>query len=187
MHAPDQLVHFLHGVDGLAEMGGMGHSYGIPGQHACASPGRRYIRPCIPAAMPHGAGSVPASPCSWVSPGSCRLQMTDTTSRKIQGLPSCRPADHDTVAAGLVQNGFRFLRAVHIPVADHGNLHRILHLCDDIPVCLSTVILGSGPSMHRHRCHTAGFRDLRDLHGIDMVIIKTLPDLHGHRLVDGSD
>ena len=32
MHAPDELVHFLHGVDGLAEMGGMGHSYGIPGQ-----------------------------------------------------------------------------------------------------------------------------------------------------------
>ena len=32
MHSPDQFVHFLHGIDGLAEMSGMGHSHRIPGQ-----------------------------------------------------------------------------------------------------------------------------------------------------------
>ena len=32
LHSPDQFVHFLHGIDGLAEMSGMGHSHRIPGQ-----------------------------------------------------------------------------------------------------------------------------------------------------------
>ena len=162
----------------------MGHSHRIPGQVLAHLPDTGVFPLVFQLQCRMAQDHFPLLPVR----GSCRDRAIFQIGYHLPenpGISFCRPADHDTIAAGLFQNGFCFFRAVHIPVADHWNLHCILHLCDDIPVCLSAVVLGSRPSVHRHRCHTTGFRDLRDLHGIDMVIVEAFSDLHCHRLIDG--
>ena len=99
------------------------------------------------------------------------------------GIPLCGPAYHYPVTARSGQHFFRRPGTVHIPVADNRNLHRLLHLADDIPVRAAAVVLLPGAPMHRNGGHTAVLRDLCDFHRITVCLVKSLTDLNRHGLV----
>ena len=89
---------------------------------------------------------------------------------------------HYTVASGLFHKCLCLLGGCNISVTDNGDLNRFLYLPDDIPVCFSAVILGSGPAVNSHRIHACGFRGLSDLNGINMFGVKALSEFNGDRL-----
>ena len=98
-------------------------------------------------------------------------------------ISPCGTADGHPVAARLYQHLLRGLRPRHISVSDHGNLHRGLHLGDDVPVRLSGIELLSRPSMYGDGGRAALLGDVGQLHRIDMLLVKAFADLHRHRLL----
>ena len=97
------------------------------------------------------------------------------------GISPGGPPDHDAVAAGLFCHGRRFLRRIHIPVADHRDMHRLFYFADNLPVRLPGIILFPGSSMNSHRSCAAVFDDPGNLHSIFMIAVKSLTDFHRHR------
>ena len=96
-------------------------------------------------------------------------------------IASGSPADHNAVAAGLLHHVQGVLHASDVPVSDDRDAHRLFHLPDDVPVRFSGIVLLSCPPVD---CHSSGPRVLDDpgnLHRVDAGVVKSLPDLDGHR------
>ena len=100
-------------------------------------------------------------------------------------IPLCAPTNHDAVAASHLHKLPCSLRRSHISISNDWNLHRFFYLTDNVPVRFSTVILLSGPAMHRYRCCSCAFRNSCNLHCIDMLIVKSFSNLYGYRFFDG--
>ena len=91
-----------------------------------------------------------------------------------------RPGDHHAVAAGLLHHGQSVLGGVDVAVAQHGNLHGLLHPADDVQINARGVHLlpGAGVDGHQHGARLlAGFGAL---HGRHMVGVPALAHFHGH-------
>ena len=101
------------------------------------------------------------------------------------GIPFSGPADHDAVAARLIEQCLRFFRGIHVAVSNDRNGNRLFHLADDLPVRFTGIILLPRPAMNGDGSRSGGFQALRHLHGVDAVLGKSFPDLHGHGLFDG--
>ena len=94
-----------------------------------------------------------------------------------------RSSDHHAGAAGLLQHPHSRFRTVHIAIADHGDGYRLANLTDDLPVGFSGIILFSCPPVNGDGGNTAVLQNFRDLHCIDMFLVKTFPDLYRHRFL----
>ena len=96
------------------------------------------------------------------------------------------PANHHSITFCLLKHPLSVFPVCDVPVSDHWYGNRLFHLTDNIPVSLSGVILFPRPAVHSHCSAPGVLDDLRDLHRIDMVIIKTFADLHCYRLLNSS-
>ena len=96
----------------------------------------------------------------------------------------CSSCDHDSVTSCLFHQLFCFLRTCHISISNYRNRDRLFHLTDDIPICLSAVILFSCPSVHGYSCCPGLLDDLRDLNRINAAVIKSFSYLHSDRLIN---
>ena len=90
-----------------------------------------------------------------------------------------RPADHDAVRPGLPLYADQIAGGADVAVGDDGNLHRLLHVANDAPVGVSTVILFPGAAMDGNGIHPRRFGPLGHLHGVDVIGVPA--DAHLHR------
>ncbi len=90
-----------------------------------------------------------------------------------------RAADHHGVAAGLRLDPIDVGHALHIAVADDGNLHRGFDLGDGPPICLAFVGLHLGAAMHGDGAGSVIFQDVRHFQIVARLIVPAQPDFSG--------
>ena len=99
------------------------------------------------------------------------------------GVAQHASGDHDAVAAGLVHHAHGVRRRKDVPVADDRDGHRFFHLCDDVPVGFTGIVLFSGPAVDGDGRTPCRLRCLRSFGRHDVVRIPAFSDLDRHRLV----
>src|SRR5579863_8553055 len=100
------------------------------------------------------------------------LHLTENPGVSGGGAP-----DHDGVAAGFADHALGVFRSVDIAIADHWNLHRLLHGGDDTPIGGAGVALLACPGMYRNDLYTNAFCHFRDIHRYNRVFVPTRSQL----------
>ena len=93
----------------------------------------------------------------------------------------CTSGNHDPVTAGIVPHLYSIFPFKNITVTDNRNRDCIFYITNDVPVCLSCIILDSCPSVNGNCRRTIFFHNLSKFRRIDMISIKAFSKLYGNR------
>ena len=110
---------------------------------------------------------------------------------KDPGVGRRGAADHHAVAASFGHHRRRSLRSADVAVADHRNLHRLLHAGDPLPARLPAIALFARAGMQRHGVQPLGFGHARQLQANNVGVVPAQAELHRernlHRLAHGLE
>ena len=96
------------------------------------------------------------------------------------GVSEDAPADHTEVRAGILQDVGRVLPGEDIAVCGDGDLHRLLHFPDDVPVGPAGVHLHPGAAVDADGVRPGAFQSAGKVHGVDAAPVPALAEFHRH-------
>src|SRR6185312_13104925 len=102
------------------------------------------------------------------------------------GIGGGGAADHNSVAASLVDEGGGVFGRAHVSVADNGDGNCVLYGGDPLPARLTGVALLAGAGMQGDGSKAGLLRDAGQLHANDVVVVPAEANLDGERDGDGG-
>ena len=90
----------------------------------------------------------------------------------------CSSGNHNSVTTCIFPHSDSIFSGKNITISDNRNRNSFFNFFDNIPVCLSGIILDSRPPVNSNGSSTIFLHDLCKFRSIDMVIIKTFSKLY---------
>ena len=98
--------------------------------------------------------------------------------RKQPRISLYSATNHNTIATCFFYQFFCFFRRRYITISNNRNGHCLLYLSDNIPICLSGIILLSCSSMYSNSCCPCIFQNLCNFYCIYTVFCEAFTDFH---------
>ena len=106
--------------------------------------------------------------------------------REYPGVSLGRASDHDGVAASLLLDSRRIGAALHVAVADDGDVDGLLHARNGAPIGAAAVQLLGKPAVHGHRAGARRFHAPGEFRRRFLALRPPSAKLHRYGVVNGS-